>query len=234
MSTDMHCRSSYGINTSFLSARPGSITSSNNITYVSSPYHHYDQTSPPPAEARRRRRLEDPITTYASNYYVTFPRQMSQSPSQQASLLPLQYSSLSSSRQQYHQSNHKNIYCDLFNLLERPSSPTPSLIKQRKKYRSNDYSPCRHHCLMDLKNSHTKVKCTNDRKRRHKRYTYNKENKCQDDKLSSIEQYDLPSEKAKKINDIYQRRSSKRGFFRRLVYNYFCLTSTLANKGYSS
>jgi hypothetical protein len=63
----------------------------------------------------RRRRLEDPILTYASNYYVTNPRQTSHSPS----LTPIR-------------TKDKNIYCDLFNLLERPSSSQPKNGKSRQ------------------------------------------------------------------------------------------------------
>ncbi|CAF3341388.1 unnamed protein product [Rotaria sp. Silwood1] len=239
MSTHMHCRPFCGTYTSnssssSLFARLDSSTTSNNQTYTSSTYHKYDQTLHTSAIVRRRRRLEDPITTYASNYYATFPRQMSKSSSRQLTLLSSQPSSLSLSRQKYKQSNHKNIYCDLFNLLERPSPPTSSLIKQRKKYKSNDYSPSRHHYPKNMENCHTKVKCTNDKKHHNHTYTYYKEKKCQDDKLSNIEQYEQSPEKTKNINNIYQRRSSNRGFFRRLLCNYFCLTSTVATNEYLS
>ncbi|CAF2321930.1 unnamed protein product [Rotaria sp. Silwood2] len=238
MGTYMHCRPFCGTynstsSSSFLSVRLGSITNATNQINTSLSYYHYDQR-PPAAVARRRRRLEDPIATFASNYYITYPRQMSKSPSRRSTLLSSKPSSLSPSRQKSKQSNRKNIYCDLFNLLERPSSPTSSLIKQRKKHKSNDHNSCRYHRSIDLNNSHTKVKSTNDRKRHHQRYTYYKEKKCQDDKLSPIEQHDRSLEKTKKINHTYQPRLSNRGFFRRLVCNYFCFTSPVANNGYSS
>ena len=68
---------------------------------------------------QRRRRLEDPVLTYASNYYVINPHQISHSPS-----------SLCSSQPSFDQEiNRKNIYCDLCNLLER-SSP----IQSKKKH----------------------------------------------------------------------------------------------------
>lgn len=67
---------------------------------------------------QRRRRLEDPVVKYASNYYVTHP-----GPIVVHSSLSTVYSS--SDRQ----SQEKNIYCDLYNLLERPS-PVQSKRKQ--------------------------------------------------------------------------------------------------------
>ncbi|CAF3600932.1 unnamed protein product [Rotaria socialis] len=240
MSTYMHCRPFCGTNIPISSSllhfvRSGYITTSNYQTTAPSLYHHYDQTPPPPVVVRHRRRLEDPITNYASNYYVTFPCQMTQLSPRQSTSPSLQPLSLSQPNQTiYDRSRHDDIYCDLFNLLECPSPPTPPLTKQRRKYKSNDYSPCRQHCRMDIENLHTKVKCTNDRKRQHQKYNYYKEKKRQDDKLSSIEQYERSPEKTKKVNNIYPGRASNRGFFRRVVRNYFCLPSTLANNGYSS
>jgi hypothetical protein len=113
------------------------------------------------------------------------------------------------------------MYCDLYNLLERPSPPSPSSINQRRKHNPNDYSPRRYHRPMDFENAHQQA-------------SYYKEKRHQKDKLSSSEQYDRTSETTKKMNHIYQRRSSNKGFFRRLVRNYFCMPSTVANNGYSS
>lgn len=57
------------------------------------------------------RRLQDPVLTYASNYYVTNPHQIiSHSPSVDQDI------------------HRKNIYCDLCNLLER-STPIPTKKK---------------------------------------------------------------------------------------------------------
>lgn len=229
----MHCRPLYGTNIPISSSllhflRFGYITNTNYQTNSPSLYHPYDQAQAVPISVRRRRKLEDPVTTYASNYYATFPRQMTQLPSQQSA------SPTSPPNQIYQQSDPHGIYCDLFNLLERPSPPTTPLNKHKRKYKSNDYSSCPHHGRMDSQSLNSKVKCTNDRKRQHQKYTYYKEKKRQEDKLSSIEQYDRSSEKTKKVNDIYQRRSSNRGFFRRVVRNYFCLPSAINNNGYSS
>jgi hypothetical protein len=78
------------------------------------------------------------------------------------------------------------------------------------------------------------VKNTNDRKSHHQQASHYKEKRHRNDKLSLVEQYDRSPEKTKGNNHIYQRRSSNKGFFRRLVHNYFCMPSTFTNNGYSS
>jgi hypothetical protein len=236
MTTFMHCRPYCGNNisicsSSFLFARPDYITTSNYQTYTPSPYHYHDQT-PPPIIPRRRRRLEDPITTYASNYYATFP-QVQLPPSPHAPPPPLP-----PPRRICQQSDRNDVYCDLFNLLERPSPPSPPILKPRRKYNCNDFSSGRQHHPTEFEDVHTKLKNTNEQKHHHHHHyhqsCYYKEKKRQDDRLSSTEQYDRSPEKTKKMNDRYQRRSLNKGFFRRVVRNYFCIPSTIANNGYSS
>jgi hypothetical protein len=253
MTTYMHCRPYCGTNisiysTSFHCVGSGGIQTSTYQTYTPTSYHYHDQAPPPmttttlASTPRRRRRLEDPIITYASNYYATLPHQMSQGLSQQ-SLPPPPPPPLSQPppplpppRRIYQQSNHNGVYCDLFNLLERPSPPSPPITKQCRKHHFNDLSPRRHHRPLDFDNVHTKSKNTNERKRHHQQQqsSYHKEKKRQDDKLSSTEQYDRSAVKTKQMNDVYQRRSPNKGFFRRVVRNYFCMPSTFANNGYSS
>ena len=116
MSVNVHCRlvsspssSEHFLRSSFLF--PHHSNSTQNVQSTCSIYH--DQFSP---VFQQRRRLEDPVRTYASNYYVTNPQLPSPSSI---------YSSQSSSHQR---SNEKNIYCDLYNLLERPS-----MIQEKKK-----------------------------------------------------------------------------------------------------
>lgn len=260
MTTYMHCRPCYGTSmsiypSSFLTMDSNYNLNSNYHNYIPSSYHyHHDQAAPLPApillpsttsSPRRRRRLQDPITNYASNYYATLPRQMSREPTQQSSSTPLrsQIPPLPPSRRNTQQANNnKDLYCDLFNLLEHSSSPSPpppqltSRSRQRRNHNSTDRSSSRHHHYHpeDFENVHSKSKNTNDRRRFNQRTHYTKERKRHDDKLSSTEQYGQLAEKTKKTNDIYQRRSSNKGFFRRIVCNYFCVPSTLANNGYSS
>jgi hypothetical protein len=250
MTTYMHCRPYCGTNisicsTSFHCVRSGGIQTSTYPTYIPASYHFHDQASPPPppmattiltSTPRRRRRLEDPIITYASNYYATLPHQMSQGLSQQTLPSPPPpppppQPPLPPPRRIYQQLDH-NVYCDLFNLLECPSPP---VSKQRRKQHVNNFSPRRHHLKLDFYNVNTKSKNTNDRKSHHHQQScYYKEKKRQDDKLSSTEQYDRSADKIKQMNDVYQRRSPNKGFFRRVVRNYFCMPSTFANNGYSS
>lgn len=109
----MHCRPitspDYFLTSSFLFPHSNPIPKfQSNLSSFS--YHEQFQ---------QRRRLEDPVLTYASNYYVTNPHQISHSPSSLCSSLP-------SFDQEIHR---KNIYCDLCNLLER-SSP----IQSKKKH----------------------------------------------------------------------------------------------------
>lgn len=249
MTTYMHCRPYAGTNTSICTSSfhfilPGFIQTTSYQTYTPTSYHYHDEAPPPPptpppppppsiiiSTSKRRRRLEDPITTYASNYYSTLPNQISQgSPSQPPPPPPLP-----PPRQIYQQSDRNGAHCDLFNLLERPVSPSSPVTKQRRKQHSNDLSQCRNHRPTDFDNVHTKLpKNTNERKLHHQQSYYYKEKKRQDDKLSSTEKYDRSLEKTKKMNDIYHRRSPNKGFFRRVVRNYFCMPTMLANNGYSS
>jgi len=181
----MHCRPCYGTNIPicsplFLFFRPGYATTSNYQTYTPPSYDYHDQAvspSQPPIPPRRRRRLEDPITTYASNYYATVPRQLSQvsssPPSSSQSPPPLP-----PPRRIRQHSDRNGGYCDLFNLLERPSPPSPPIIKQRRKYNINDStSPRRYHRPTDSENVHTKFKKSNDRKCHHQHSCYYKEKK---------------------------------------------------------
>jgi hypothetical protein len=235
MTTYMHCRPSCAANiftcsSSFIFARPDYTRTLNYQAYTPSFYHHHDQVppspSPPPLPPRQRRRLEDPIITYASNYYATYPRQMSQSSPQPPPLPP--------PRQIHQQSDRNGIYCDLFNLLERPA-PSSTLVKQRRKYATHNYSPCCHHCHMDIENAHSKVNSSNDRKRHHQQYSSHKEKKRPEDNLLSTEQYVRSVEKTKKMTcNLYQRHSPNKGFFRRVVRNYFCMPTILTSSGYSS
>jgi hypothetical protein len=96
---NMHCRLSSPTNDFSYSSFIFPHSDYTNISKHDICSHHPDQIS----TLRHRRRLEDPVISYASNYYVTNPRQTSHSP------LPTSISS-----------KDKNIYCDLFNLLERP------------------------------------------------------------------------------------------------------------------
>jgi hypothetical protein len=244
MTTYMHCRPYYGTNpsvcpSSFLFFRPGYFTPTNYQNYTTS-YHYHDQAPltppalPPPITPRRRRRLEDSITTYASNYYATLPRQMPQLPPQPPP------PPLPPPRRNCQQPDQCRAYCDLFNLLERPSTPPPPLPpppinKQRRNYNSHDLnSRRRHQNPTDFENVATKAKNTNDRKCHHQQSCYYKEKKRHDDKLSSTEQYDRSPEETKKMNNIYQRRSANKGFFRRIVRNYLCVPSTVVNGEHSS
>lgn len=249
MATYMHCRPCYGTNIPIYSSSFAYMDPNyhNHIPASYHYHHHYDQRPAPiqlpstTSSPRRRRRLQDPITTYASNYYATLPRQMSREPTQQSSspTLRSQIPPLPPSRRNVQQSNHKGLYCDLYNLLEHSSSPSPpppstsSRIRHRRKHNSPERSPTRHprYHNEEFEKVHSKSKNTNDHRRFNQRSHYSKERKRHDDKLSPTEQY---GQLTKKTNDIYQRRSSNKGFFRRIVCNYFCVPSTLANNGYSS
>jgi hypothetical protein len=216
---NMHCRPSCPTNDStcsfsFLFVHPDYTNTINHHICPSSSYH--DQISPP--APRRRRRLEDPIITYASNYYATYPRQTSHSPSPQSP--PLR-----APRQIYQQFDKKNIYCDLFNLLERPPP-----VKQRRKHTLNDYNPCRRYRSIDYKNAHGKLNDINDQKRPQPS-SYYKDKQPQDNKLSPIQRL---QEKSKTNNCIYQRHSINKGFFRRVARNYFCMPMTTNNGEFSN
>ncbi|CAF1176437.1 unnamed protein product [Adineta ricciae] len=104
----MHCRPSYPTNTispcsSFL------FVHTNNNKHQ----HHH-----------RRRRLEDPIITYASNYYATYSHQILHSPPSSPQSSPL----LTTRRSNKKSTHNKDTYCDLYNLLEQPP-----LMKAKKK-----------------------------------------------------------------------------------------------------
>ena len=197
--------------------------------YIPTSYHHHDQVpSAISTTPRRRRRLEDPITTYASNYYATLPGQMSQG-SQPAPAPQVQPPlpappPLPPPRQTYRQSDRNGAYCDLYNLLDFPAPATSSVTKQRRRHHSNEFNSRRAHRLAS----------SNERKRRCPAHSSCKDKKRPDEKFSSPDPYNYPSEKSKKMNEIYQQRSSNKGFFRRVVRNYFCMPSALSNHGYSS
>jgi hypothetical protein len=216
MVSNMHCRSFYSINdsicsSSFIFTHLNQVNSLNHRT--SSPSSYHDQI-PLPAP-RRRRRLEDPVLTSASNYYTTYPRQASQSP-----------------HRIYQPSEHNGVICDLFNLLERPPPP----VKQRKKYTSNGSNSARRHRSIDYKNAHAKLKDRNNERKHHHQQqpSYYHEKTQQDNKLSSIQQYDRLQEKEKITNCIYQRQSSNKGFLRRVARQYFCMPMTNNNSEFSS
>ena len=225
MTTYMHCRPCFGTNiticvTSFPVGRSN---------YVPASYHHHDQTpSATLTTPRRRRRLEDPITMYASNYYATLPGPIPQgsqpTPASSHAQPPRPPPSLPSSHQIYRQSDRNGAYCDLYNLLEFPSPATTSVTKQGKRHHSNEFNSHR---------AHRRINST-ERKRRYPPTSSCKDKKCSDDKVPSSDPYNCSSGKSKKMNEIYQQRSSNKGFFRRVVRNYFCMPSALANQGYSS
>ena len=124
---------------------------------------HHDQT-PLSNSPRRRRRLDDPIVTYASNYYVSYPP-------------PLTTLALSLPRPIYQPLNCPGPYCDLFNLLELPeSSPTPGKSKRRHAAR-----------LTDADNIHGRMKTFNDRKRAHHSSFYHKDKKRPEEKITGKE-----------------------------------------------
>lgn len=217
MTTYMHCRPCYGTSiTICLSSFP--VRGPN---YPPGSYHHQDQI---PASPRRRRRLEDPIITYASNYYGTLPGQMSQGSLPSPISQPSQPPPLPPPRQIYRQSERNGAYCDLYNLLEFPTPTTSSVPKQRRKHPSTDLNSRRSRRLSN----------SNERKRRYQQTSSCKDKKRPDDKHSSTEHYNYSCEKSKKLNEIYQQRSSNKGFFRRVVRNYFCMPAALSNNGYSS
>jgi len=206
----MHCRPSCPTNnstcSSFLSAHSDNTNTLN--LHTSSFTSSHDQIPVP----QRRRRLEDPVITHASNYYAINPRQTS--PSSQTLPLPL-------SRRIRQKSKDKSIYCDLYNLLERPPP-----VKPRKKHTSNDSSSCRSRRSIVYKNIHTKIKDINERKRHQQQQScYYNEEKYQKDKLLSKQQYDQLQDK----KCIYQRHVLTKGFLRRVVRNYFCMPMTVTN-----
>lgn len=167
---------------------------------------------------RRRRRLEDPIVNYASNYYSTYPN---------GSMTNVSSSNSLTHRPIESQTDRKLLYCDLFNLLELPESspsaaPVPPTtmttthsLKTRRRTHFNDVNNVRrhHHRLKDVENER-------------KRSIHHKEKKSSDD----------IKEKSLKTNEIYSRRSSAnhKGFFRRVMRQYFCVSASMANNGYSS
>ncbi len=229
MTSNMHCRTSYPTNDSTYSSSFLFVHSdyTNTLNQYNSPSSSYHDQIPPRRRRRRRRRLEDPVITYASNYYVTYSRQTSHSPPPPPSPSP-QSPSFPSHHPIYQQSSSKDIYCDLFNLLE-----CPPPVKQRRKYILSDYNlRCRHRSI-DYKNSYTKVNKTNEQKSR-QQPSYLNEKNHPEDKLSVTQEYDRLQEKSKTNNCIYQRHSSSKGFFRRVACNYFCMPMTVTNDEISS
>ena len=156
--------------------------------------------SPPSVTSRRRRRLEDPVITHASNYYVINPR-------------PATHSAPPSTPQIQQKSDDKNIYCDLYNLLERPAP-----IKQKKKQILKDSKSSRNHRSIIYKNSHAKLKDINERKR------YQQQSSSSKESFSS----DHLQDKGKSQRWISQRHLASKEFFRRVVGNYFCLPMAVA------
>ncbi len=201
MQCRLTCPTNNSICSSFLFTHFDYTNTLNHCTHSPSPYHDQKPTSPVPR--RRRRRLEDPVVTHASNDYVSYPRPTSHSPSLAVSPPPPPLP-----RRSRQKSEEKHIYCDLFNLLERPPP-----IKQRKIYTTNDSKLCRGHRSIVYKNIHAKIKDSNERKRHHhheQQTLVHQEKKYQQEKLSSV-------------------HLSSKGFFRRVVRNYFCMPMTVTN-----
>lgn len=196
-----------------------------------SPVSIHDQIPSLTATPHRRRRLEDLIVTYASNHYATCPSQAS-SLSPQSSQTPL----VTSSHQIFQQSQENGIYCDLFNLLERPSQSPPP-VKQRRKYTLNDYHSRRRHASIAYRSAHAKMKDINERKRHHyqeQKSSYFKEKKHHEDELSPMQQCNPLRENSKNRNSVYQQNSPSKGFFRRVARNYFCMPMTVTNAEFSN
>ncbi|CAF3434582.1 unnamed protein product [Rotaria socialis] len=229
---NMHCRLSCPTNdstcSSFLFNHPDYTSTINHHTC--SPLPNHDQI-PPPTVPRRRQRLEDLIITYSSNYYATYPCQASPLSSDSS-----ESPSLWSPRRIHQQPEDNGVYCDLFNLLERPL-PSPSPAKQRKKYMLNDHHSRLRHPSVAYKSAHTKMKDIHERKRHHyqeQQSSYDKQKKHEDDELSVILQYDRLKENAKNNNCVYQQHSRSKRFFRRVARNYFCMPMTVANGEFSN
>lgn len=150
----MHCRSSYPTNnipqcSSFLFVHTNNNQYHNQITNTRRHHHHH-----------RRRRLEDPIITYASNYYATYSHQTLHSPPP-SPISPPKSSSLLTGRRFNQKSTHKDGYCDLYNLLEHPPS-----VKPKKKDLLNDgYLHCCHPS-MDSQQTDITMKKSNKRNNR--------------------------------------------------------------------
>lgn len=228
MTTYMHCRPCPGSDIPTCSCSLFFFHSNYYVTSqyptFTAPIYHHDRTSSPPEIPGRRRRLEDPIIMHASNYYATLPHQMSQSITQ-SSPSPPTPPPLPSPRRIYQQSNRKDEYCDLFNLLDRPPSP----IRSRRKHVNSHANSRRHHRPIDIKNVQIKqVKDANDRKSNHHRQL----SSCQTKEHSN--DILLSKDKTKQTNEICQRRTTNKGFFRRVMHNYFCMPSPSSNNGYSS
>lgn len=206
MIISMHCQPSYSRD--FSSCCPSSyfLLSPACSTPLFSSYSHPNGTASI-LTPRRRRRLEDPIVTYASNYYATYPSGMAA-----ASVTP----SAPSARPIEREIERKVLYCDLYNLLELPETTSSHPLKARRRTHFNEANPARrHHRLKDLENER-------------KRSIYHREKKHADE----------IKEKALKNNEIYARRpaapAAAKGFFRRVMKQYFCLPASMANNGYSS
>jgi hypothetical protein len=229
MITYMHWHSSYvtDIPTCTLPFVVVAPTYSSSVTYPTRahPSHrHHEQGST--VTTRRRRRLDDPIVSYAANYYATYPRQTPQSHSN----VPKG----TSSPRNYRQAKRADIYCDLFNLLDL-SEPSGGFVKpEQRKYCTTDHNCRRHHRPMDVEDVHPRMKSMHDRKRAHTRPFARTDGKRQEDRSPFDEQFDRTVDPNRQVNDNYQRRSTPRRFFRRLVRQYFCVPPAFANNGYSS
>ena len=154
---------------------------------------------------RRRRRLDDPIVTYASNYYATYPSGMA---------TPSVPPSVPSARPIDKEFDRPVLYCDLYNLLELPetTSNKPPPPPRRRTHFNESNSVRRHH---------------HHHQTERKRSIYHKEKKHADEM----------KEKTLKTNELYARRpvpAAAKGFFRRVMRQYFCLPASMATNGYSS
>lgn len=149
-----------------------------------------DHRIPPiPKPRRRRRYLDDPIVSPASNYYVIDPS-LDSTPAP----LPRHYSKLN---------RQDDIFCDLFNLLER----TPPPIKPRKKYLFNDRTPPRPQrsidSILQRKSFEEKEQYASIEHHHYQRlYDKNKTHRC--------------------------HYVARKGFFKRVAEHYFCLPITVS------
>ena len=196
--------------------------------------HPSDQISP--LTPRRRRRLADPIISFASNYYSTYPSNVTQVPMCSSPATSPMPTSISPDRHRQKRIVHdKRMYCDLFNLLEYSETPLQQVEPERDR-RSNHLNSGFHGHEFDdeTANSSRMKPLTTDRKRSNQQVHYRKAKKHQGKKLSSTDHHDHLPEKGEKLNDVYQQHFMPKGFFRRIVRHYFCVPSTVSNNGYSS
>ena len=117
---------------------------------------------------QQRRRLDDSIRSYASNDYSTFPPSMSE------------------------QSNYSARHCDLFNLLEQPST-----VKHSPSQVGGTKSPLT-------------------------------------ERSASLRRYHRLNDRQANDPDNRHSNSSRKGLFRRVARNYFCMTMTASKADLSS